>query len=92
VGLVCERHDGAFLATQRNVVFVGGTGSGKTHLAIAITANCVRRDARARFFNAVDLVNRLEAEACGGDGGKLAEQLTRVDLVVLDEFGYLPFS
>jgi len=91
-GLVRDLHDGAFLATRRNAVFVGGTGSGKTHLAIAITANCVRRGARARFFNVIDLVNRLEAEARGGDGGKLADQLTRVDLVVLDELGYLPFS
>ena len=91
-GLVRDLHDGAFLATQRNAVFVGGTGSGKTHLAIAITANCVRRGARARFFNVIDLVNRLEAETRAGDGGKLADQLTRVDLVVLDELGYLPFS
>jgi DNA replication protein DnaC len=91
-GLVRDLHDGAFLATQRNAVFVGGTGSGKTHLCIAITASCVRRGARARFFNVIDLVNRLEAEARGGDGGKLADQLTRVDLVVLDELGYLPFS
>lgn len=47
--------------------------------------NCVRHGARARFFNVIDLVNRLEAET-------RAEQLTRVDLVVLDELGYLPFS
>ena len=71
---------------------IGGTGTGKTHICIAITANCVRRGARARFFNLVDLVNRLEAEARAGRPGRLADQLTRVDLVVLDELGYLPFS
>ena len=49
-------------------------------------------DARARFFNIVDLVNRLEAEARAGVAGRLAEQLTRVDLVALDELGYLPFA
>ena len=48
--------------------------------------------ARARFFNLIDLVNRLEAEARAGRAGRLADQLTRVDLVVLDELGYLPFS
>ena len=90
--LVRDLHDGGFLETQRNAVFVGGTGSGKTHICIAITANCVRRGARARFFNVIDLVNRLEAEARAGQAGKLADQLTRVDLVVLDELGYLPFS
>lgn len=91
-GLVRDLHDGSFLETQRNAVFIGGTGTGKTHLCIAITANCVRRGARARFFNVIDLVNRLEAEARTGQAGKFADQLTRVDLVVLDELGYLPFS
>ncbi|HYN95987.1 MAG TPA: IS21-like element helper ATPase IstB [Pilimelia sp.] len=91
-GLVRDLHDGGFLQTQRNAVFIGGTGTGKTHVCIAITANCVRRGARARFFTVIDLVNRLEAEARAGQAGKLADQLTRVDLVVLDELGYLPFS
>lgn len=91
-GLVRDLHDGGFLETQRNAVFIGGTGTGKTHICTAITANCVRRGARARFFNVIDLVNRLEAEARTGQAGKLADQLTRVDLVVLDELGYLPFS
>ena len=52
----------------------------------------MRRGARARFFNLIDLVNRLEAETRAGRAGRLADQLTRVDLVVLDELGYLPFS
>ena len=90
--LVRDLHDGSFLKTQRNAVCIGGTGTGKTHICIAITANCVRRGARARFFNLIDLVNRLEAEARAGRAGRLADQLTRVDLVVLDELGYLPFS
>ena len=67
------------------------TGTGKSHLAIAIGANCVRNGARVRFFTAVDLVNQLEAEARAGKAGKLADQLVRVDLVILDELGYLPF-
>ena len=82
----------AFLANRRNVVMVGGTGTGKTHLAIAITANVVRAGARGRFFNLVDLVNRLEDEARRGKAGTLATQLSRLDLVVLDELGYLPFA
>jgi hypothetical protein len=48
---------------QRNAVLVGGTGTGKTHLAIAIARSCIRGGARGRFYNVVDLVNRLEAEA-----------------------------
>ena len=89
--LVRAMHEGGFLATQRNAVLVGGTGTGKSHLAIAIAANCVRNGARARFFNSVDLVNQLEAEGRSGKAGQLAARLARMDLVVLDELGYLPF-
>jgi len=91
-GLVRSLHDGSFLANRRNVVLVGGTGTGKTHLAIAITANVVRTGARGRFFNLVDLVNRLEDETRRGKAGALAAQLSRLDLIVLDELGYLPFA
>ncbi|WAJ28289.1 IS21-like element helper ATPase IstB [Antarcticirhabdus aurantiaca] len=90
--IVRELHKGAFLAESRNAVLIGGTGSGKTHLAIAIGANCVReREARVRFFNTVDLVNQLDAESRAGKTGRLAAQLGRTDLVILDELGYLPF-
>jgi DNA replication protein DnaC len=61
--LVRDLAGGGFLAQQRNVVFVGGTGTGKTHLAIAIARSCIRAGTRGRFFNTVDLVNRLESEA-----------------------------
>ncbi len=83
---------GEFLAHQRNVVLVGGTGTGKTHLAIAVARSCIRDGARARFYNVVDLVNRLEAEARAGRQGRIADHLARLDLVVLDELGYLPFA
>ena len=89
--LVHELHEGGFMALQRNAVFCGGTGTGKSHLAIAIAADCVRKGARARFFNTVDLVNQLESEARLGRAGRLAAELVRADLVVLDELGYLPF-
>jgi DNA replication protein DnaC len=83
---------GDFLAHQRNVVFVGGTGTGKTHLAIAIARACIRDGARGRFFNVVDLVNKLEAEARAGRQGRMADYLCRMDFIVLDELGYLPFA
>jgi len=91
-GLVRSLHDGGFLDTQRNAVFAGGTGTGKSHLAIAIAANCIRTGARGRFFNVVDLVNQLDLEARTGKPGQIASQLARLDLVVLDELGYLPFA
>jgi DNA replication protein DnaC len=83
---------GAFLGQQRNVVAIGGTGTGKSHIAIGITRSIIRLGKKARFFNAVDLVNKLEAEVKLGRAGRIADGLTRVDLVVLDELGYLPFA
>ena len=90
--LVRDLAGGAFIAQQRNVVLVGGTGTGKTHLAIAIARSCIRAGSRRRFFTTVDLVNRLEAEARSGRQGRLADYLTRLDFVILDELGYLPFA
>ena len=90
--LVRDLATGAFLDAQRNAVLIGGTGTGKTHLAIAIARSCIRAGARGRFFNTVDLVNRLESEARNGRQSRTADLLTRMDLVVLDELGYLPFA
>ena len=73
-------------------MLVGGTGTGKTHVAIAIARSCIRSGARGRFFNVVDLVNRLDTETRSGRQGRLAEHLTRTDFIVLDELGYLPFA
>ena len=90
--LIEQLSTGAFLADQRNVVLVGGTGTGKTHLAIGITRSVIRSGKKARFFNVVDLVNRLEGEVKLGRQGRLADRLSRVDLLILDELGYLPFA
>jgi DNA replication protein DnaC len=83
---------GGFIAQQRNIVLVGGTGTGKTHLAIAIGRACVRAGARGRFYNVVDLVNKLEAETRAGHQGRTADHMTRLEFVILDELGYLPFA
>jgi len=90
--LVRDLAGGDFLAHERNVVFVGGTGTGKTHLAIAIARACIRNGSRGRFFNVVDLVNKLEAEGRSGRQGRMADYLSRMDFIILDELGYLPFA
>jgi len=89
--LVEQLSGGGFLDSQRNVVLIGGTGTGKSHIAIGMARSIIRSGRKARFFNAVDLVNRLETEAKLGRHGRLADGLARVDLVILDELGYLPF-
>ena len=85
-------YEGHFVDDKRNIVLVGGTGTGKSHLAIAISSQAVRNGLKARFFNVVDLVNQLEQEKMAGRAGYLAERLRCVDVVILDELGYLPFS
>ena len=90
--LVRDLAGGAFLEQQRNLVLIGGTGTGKTHLAVGIVRACIRSGARGRFFNVVDLVNKLDAEARDGRQGRTADLLGRLDFVVLDELGYLPFA
>jgi DNA replication protein DnaC len=81
-----------FVAQQRDVVLIGGTGTGKTQLAIAIARACIRAGMRGRYFNVVDLVNKLEAETRAGRQGRMADWLCRLDFIVLDELGYLPFA
>lgn len=93
VALVRQLHGGEFIASAQNVVLVGGPGTGKTHLATAIGVEAIARHGRrVRFLSTVELVNALELEKVAGKQGQLAYRLTHVDLVILDELGYLPFS
>ena len=82
---------GNFMETAHNLIMVGGTGTGKTHLATALGVAAIHQGKRVRFFNAVDLVNHLEREKAQGKAGNLAKQLALIDAVILDELGYLPF-
>ena len=92
-GLITELADLTFTEAAHNVVFIGGTGTGKTHLATALgIAGITRQGKRVRFYSTIDLVNLLEQEKETGKAGRLAFALLRVDLVILDELGYLPFS
>jgi DNA replication protein DnaC len=83
---------GDFLESKTNVIFVGGSGTGKTHLSIALGMALLRQKKRVRFWGVVDLANLMEQEKLMGKGGRTAVQLSRFDCVILDELGYLPFS
>ena len=91
--LIRQLADLSFAEEAQNVVFIGGTGTGKTHLATAFgVSGIAEHNKRVRFYSTVDLVNTLEQEKAAGKAGRLAYSLMHVDLVILDELGYLPFS
>jgi DNA replication protein DnaC len=91
--LIQKLSDLAFTDDAQNAVFIGGPGTGKTHLATALgISGLTRHGKRVRFYSTVDLVNALEQEKAQGKAGRIAMSLMRTDLVILDELGYLPFS
>ena len=91
--LVRALHRCEFIEDAQNVVFVGGPGTGKTHLATAIAVQAIQQHRlRVRFLSTIELVNQLEQEKQIGKQGRIANRLMHTDLVILDELGYLPFS
>ena len=91
--LIHQLAEMTFTEAGQNAVLVCGPGTGKTHLATAIgVSGITRHGKRVRFYSTVDLVNALEQEKAQGKAGRIALSLLRMDLVILDELGYLPFS
>ena len=82
---------GTFTEQANNLILVGGTGTGKTHIAIALGMELITTHKKVRFFNAVDLINQLINEQQKQQTGKLIRALRQVDCVIIDELGYIPF-
>lgn len=86
--LIRTLHTTAFTEAAQNVVFIGGPGTGKSHLATALGVEAVQRyGKRVRFQSTVELVNALEAEKAMGKPGQIAHRLMYVDMLILDELG-----
>lgn len=90
--VIKELMDGAYIREQRNVIFVGKTGTGKTHLATALGLEACRQGVRTRFATGAGLVNELIEARSERAVGRITQKLSRFGLLILDELGYVPFS
>jgi DNA replication protein DnaC len=82
---------GQFTQDAYNLILVGGTGTGKSHIAIALGMALINQTKKVRFHNAVDLINALIKEQAEGSTGRIIKQLSGMDCVIIDELGYIPF-
>ncbi len=85
-------YEGDFIKEHKNIVFMGASGTGKTHLSTSIGLNLIREGYKVRFWNLVDLVNELEKEKEQGKTGDIMKKMNFYSLVILDELGYMPFT
>lgn len=83
---------GEFIDSRRNAIFIGNSGTGKTHLAMGIGQELCRRGYKVRFYTAAGLVNELLAAHGSHELPKLEKRWLSYELVICDELGYLPFS
>jgi len=82
---------GQFTEAAHNLILVGGTGTGKTHIAIALGTALIQHGKKVRFFNTVDLINLLMKEEASGKAGQTIKSFCAADCVIMDELGYIPF-
>ena len=87
-----ELCEGSFLENKKNIVFIGGSGTGKTHLAIGIGLKLIRKGVKVRYYNVVDLTNDLEREWKNGNDKSFSDKISNYKCLIFDELGYLPFS
>lgn len=90
--LVLELMRGEYLASHDNILFLGNPGTGKTHLATALAHAACAQGKRARFFSVTELVNQLLEAREDRHLQRLTTHIEGLHLLVLDEFGYVPFS
>ncbi|GAE48373.1 mobile element protein [Mesobacillus boroniphilus JCM 21738] len=83
--------NGEFMERQENAIFYGGVGVGKTYLATLIGLNAIHRFGKSvKFYTVAGLVNRLLEANEKGTLPKLFKQIEKLDLLILDELGYIP--
>lgn len=83
---------GGYIDRHENILFLGNTGTGKTHLSCALAFAACNQGRRVRFFTVKQLVTQLREAQEERQQQRLQQQFERHDLLVLDELGYVPFS
>jgi DNA replication protein DnaC len=83
---------GSYIQEHKNVIFVGKTGTGKTHLATALGLEACRQGVRTRFASGAGLVNELIEARSERVTNRVIQRISRHGLLILDELGYVPFS
>ena len=81
-----------FIEEKRNLIFFGNVGTGKTHLATALGVEACKKGFQVRFFRTTALVNQLLAAKKGGTLQKYLKTLEKADLIICDEWGYVPLD
>ncbi len=87
-----ELKDVSFVDEQKNLILYGNVGTGKTHMAIAAGVAACNKGKVVRFFRTAALVNQLNEAQKQGDLAKFLKQLLRADLIICDEWGYVPLD
>jgi len=89
---VLDLAQGSYLDKQENLILMGNSGTGKTHLATALGLLACQQGRKVRFFTAAGLINLLTEAQAGLRLSHLERSLAQMDLLIIDEIGYVPFS
>lgn len=84
--------DCSFLDEKKNLILYGNVGTGKTHLATALGIEACRRGLKVGFYRTASLVNRLSEAKEAGDLSRVLSSLQKLDLLICDEWGYVPLD